>query len=480
MLSVVAQMEDRPHIVFVVGEAEYRSELTMPALAQVLSSNYGFQTTVLIDSELEGEQTTSIEGLDTLSSADLVILYLRFRQLPDAQLAKIQVYIDSGRPIVAFRTTTHAFAYEGEDLRAKQWNNFGARELGAPWIYHYGHDASTDAKTVGEHPILNGVSTEFHVRSWTYHVRPDYPPKSANILVYGRPVFPDGSRGDEETFNPITWTCMHSGGGRVFTTTMGHPADFDNPNFQQLVINGVHWTLGLESPAQLFPDWEPIEMELEGESPPDEGPWLDMNYGPFVSTAISVEDGNIIHKGIVIPLTEDINGGAVVFDTDLLRYAAGWINGFIDFEGVVYNGTHGTFPSTVGDVIWSNPVRPGCGSDRNLEDPRDRPFGLLPKDWAQWKGLYLHQDRVILSYTIGDRKILEMPGLEQGENWLAFTRTFHISPSEFDHFVRLITRANGKVQGVQPSRRQYLHLQIVSETEEEGILTEFVGHRLPA
>ena len=96
------------------------------------------------------------------------------------------------------------------------------------------------------------------------------------------------------------------------------------------------------------------------------------------------------------------------------------------------------------------------------------------------KGLYLHQDRVILSYTIGDRKILEMPGLEQGENWLAFTRTFHISPSEFDHFVRLITRANGKVQGVQPSRRQYLHLQIVSETEEEGILTEFVGHRLPA
>ena len=37
----------------------------MPALAQVLLSNYGFQTTVLIDSELEGEQTTSIEGLDT-------------------------------------------------------------------------------------------------------------------------------------------------------------------------------------------------------------------------------------------------------------------------------------------------------------------------------------------------------------------------------------------------------------------------------
>lgn len=238
MLSVVAQMEDRPHIVFVVGEAEYRSELTMPALAQVLSSNYGFQTTVLIDSELEGEQTTSIEGLDTLSSADLVILYLRFRQLPDAQLAKIQVYIDSGRPIVAFRTTTHAFAYEGEDLRAKQWDNFGARELGAPWIYHYGHDASTDAKTVGEHPILNGVSTEFHVRSWTYHVRPDYPPKSANILVYGRPVFPDGSRGDEETFNADYLDVYALWWWTGFYNDNGTPSRFRQP---QLSTVGDQW-----------------------------------------------------------------------------------------------------------------------------------------------------------------------------------------------------------------------------------------------
>ena len=104
MVPVVAKSEDRPHTVFVVGEAEYGSEMTMPALAQVLSSNYDFQTTVLIDSQLEGKQKTSIEGLDTLACADLVILYLRFRQLPEAQLAKIQAYIESGRPIVAFRT----------------------------------------------------------------------------------------------------------------------------------------------------------------------------------------------------------------------------------------------------------------------------------------------------------------------------------------------------------------------------------------
>ena len=189
-VALLTNSHAQPHIVFVVGEGEYRSEVTMPALAKVLSEHYDFRTTVLIDEELHGGEDNNIEGLDALETADLLVLYLRFRQLPDAQLALLQEYIDRGGSILAFRTTTHAFAYDEEDHRAEKWNNFGARELGAPWIRHYGHDASTDATLVGEHPILTGVSPEFHVRSWTYHVRPNYPPKDAQILVNGRPVFP--------------------------------------------------------------------------------------------------------------------------------------------------------------------------------------------------------------------------------------------------------------------------------------------------
>ena len=182
---------DPPHAVFVVGEGEYGSEESMPALAEILATHYGFRVTVLTDSELHAGPENSIEGLDALRSADLAILFMRFRQLPDLQLAEIQRYLDREGPIVAFRTTTHAFAYDEEDPRAEKWNAFGARELGAPWIYHYGHDASTDATTEGEHAILNGVPRSFHVRSWTYHVLPDFPPPTANILVRGRPVLPD-------------------------------------------------------------------------------------------------------------------------------------------------------------------------------------------------------------------------------------------------------------------------------------------------
>ena len=419
----------QPHLVFVVGENEYRSEVTMPALAQVLADHYDFRTTILIDDVLQGGEANSINGLDALETADLVILYLRFRQLPDAQLALLQKYIDRGGPIVAFRTTTHAFAYESEDQRAVWWNNFGARELGAPWIYHYGHEASTDATIVGNHPILTGVSPEFHVRSWTYHVRPDYPPKDAQVLVQGRPIFPEGERGDAETVNPIAWTHTHSGGGRVFTTTMGHPEDFRVSAFRRLAVNGIYWCLNREAPHRYPPGWRAKTGQL----------WRDMDYGPYLSTAVAANANNLTYKGVVIPLTPDLAGGAVAFDTDLLRYSAGWTDGLIDFVDVAYNGWHQRFPSIEGKLLWENRVGPGWAKDGNFEDTRPVPFGPLPKDWARWEGLYLHGNRVVLSYTVGTRSVLETPWLESTEKGFAFARTFHLGPSASSALVRIAT-----------------------------------------
>lgn len=419
----------QPHIVFVVGENEYRSEVTMPALAQVLADHYGFRTTVLIDDVLESGDENSINGLDALETADLLVLYLRFRQLPDDQLALLQRYIDRGGPILAFRTTTHAFAYEEEDKRATFWNNFGARELGAPWIYHYGHDASTDATIIGEHPILTGVSPTFHVRSWTYHVRPDYPPKDAQILVQGRPVLPDGERGGEEMVNPIAWTHTHSGGGRVFTTTMGHPEDFKASDFRRLIVNGTYWCLKREAPRRYAPGWRVKTGE----------PWRDMDYGPFFSTAVAANADNLTYKGIIIPLTPELTGGAVVFDTDLLRYSAGWIGGLIDFADVEFNGWHQSYPSIEGKLLWENRVGPGWAKDDSFEDTRIVSFGPLPRDWAHWKGLYLHDNRVILSYTVGTRSVLETPSLESGENGIAFARTFQLGPANSSTLVRIAT-----------------------------------------
>jgi type 1 glutamine amidotransferase len=236
-----------PHVVLVTGDHEYKSERTMPAVARELEQRYGFKTTVLY-ARPDPQHDNDIPGLEALEHADLAVFFLRWRKLPQDQLAHIKKYLDSGRPVVGFRTTTHAFLYPKGDER-EPWNNFGPDVLGAPWIYHYGHESSTDVTVIPEaadHPILTGVPKEFHVRSWLYQVLPDYPPKEATRLLLGHSVGPSDRKQRQD--NPVAWTYKTKAGGRVFATTMGHPDDFDVPAFRRVVVNGIHWALGRPVP----------------------------------------------------------------------------------------------------------------------------------------------------------------------------------------------------------------------------------------
>lgn len=230
------------HIVFVAGEDEYKSEVTFPSLAAEVGKTKGVRTTVLT-AQPDPKNPSNIPGLEALDEADLGVFYMRFRPLPSEQVACIERYLKAGKPVVGFRTSTHAFRYpDGHPLNS--WNDFGAKVLGAPWIHHYGHESSTDVAVRSDaegHPILDGVPKAFHVRSWLYQVRPEYPPASAELLLDGTSVGP--STREERHVNPVAWTWRHWGGGRVFTTTMGHPEDLDVPAFRRLAINGIRWAL---------------------------------------------------------------------------------------------------------------------------------------------------------------------------------------------------------------------------------------------
>ena len=176
----------RPHVVFVTGDHEYSGEATMPLLAQELEKNYGMKATVL-KAYPDQDSETDIPGLEALAKADLAVFFLRWRQLPASQVAHIRAYLDSGRPVMGFRTSSHSFNYpKGHDL--EQWNAFGSEAFGTPpgWgkegHTHYGHESSTDVSIVpaaAGHPVLQGVTGPFHVRSWLYQVRPNWPPADA-------------------------------------------------------------------------------------------------------------------------------------------------------------------------------------------------------------------------------------------------------------------------------------------------------------
>lgn len=233
---------NQKHIVFVAGEDEYRSEVTLPALAEEVAKTYGARTTVLTAAP-DPTNPSNIPGLEALDEADLAVFYMRFRTLPAEQVAHIERYLWAGKPVIGLRTSTHAFRYpEGHPL--VDWNDFGKNVLGAPWIYHYGHDSSTEvavASGVHDDPIVQGLPQNFSVRSWLYQVAPDYPPAEARILLVGTSVGP--SPRSVRQSNPVAWTWRHFGGGRVFTTTMGHPEDFDVPAFRRLLVNAMHWAL---------------------------------------------------------------------------------------------------------------------------------------------------------------------------------------------------------------------------------------------
>ena len=176
--------------------------------------------------------------------------------------------------------------------------------------------------------------------------------------------------------------------------------------------------MAIAAAFSISPIGQANDIELTGR------PYIDMNYGPYLSASIEAAPGNIAYKGIAIRLDDGPGGVSkgsefVVFETDTLRMAAAWSGDeFIDWRSIVYDGSHGTHPKLVGERLFTNPVAPGWarpGTDQ-FEDPRlrgldNKPYGPLPRDWGQWRGLFLHNDRVILYYKIGGVRVFESPSL---------------------------------------------------------------------
>lgn len=242
---------DRPHIVFVCGDHEYGGEQTMPLFAAELEKNYGFRATVLT-AQPDQNAEENIPGMEALAGADIAVLYLRWRRLPKEQLSHLEAYLKSAKPLMGFRTTSHAFKYPAGDP-LEPWNAFAADAFGAPpgWgadgHTHYGHQASTDVwiePGAASHPILSRVAPKFHVRSWLYQVLPKWPPSDATRLLMGRAVDPNKPAED----NPVAWTWKNKFGAKTFFTTLGHPEDFKEEALQRLLVNAVHWCLAKQAP----------------------------------------------------------------------------------------------------------------------------------------------------------------------------------------------------------------------------------------
>ncbi len=291
------------HIVFLSGDEEYRSEESLPMLAKILAFHHGFKCTVLFAIDpathlVAPDILTNIPGMDALDSADVCVMALRFRELPDPTMKHFVDYLNSGKPLIALRTSTHAFQYLHNrqsryakyDWRSTSWQGgFGQQVLGETWVSHHGEHGKESTRGIivqANSPVLRGVSDIWGPTD-VYTVA--HLPTNASVLVLGQvlsgmepsdsPV--EGSKNNP--MMPVVWARTYLGeqakSSKILTITMGAAVDFQNESLRRLVVNGCYWAAGLQDQippkadvryvGEYHPHWFGFGGYARGKTPKD-------------------------------------------------------------------------------------------------------------------------------------------------------------------------------------------------------------------
>ena len=96
---------------FVLGEHEYGTPETLPAFAKSQLEPLGIASVIVKakSDNRDSELCHTFEVLELLDSADILVLSTRRRFPKTSELATIRKFIDSGKPVIAVRTASHAF-----------------------------------------------------------------------------------------------------------------------------------------------------------------------------------------------------------------------------------------------------------------------------------------------------------------------------------------------------------------------------------
>lgn len=234
--------DQRKELVIVMAEREYETDRTLPRFAMEHLQDL-FRITCVYGEDTDNPRGNRhrIPNLEALEHADLAILSIRRRTLESEQLDQVRRYIARGKPLIALRTTSHAFCLrDAEPAEGREaWPEFDREVLGGFYQNHHGNERKTFVRIVAaarQHPVLRGLpAEEFRVFGSLYRSSPLT--ASATPLMTGR--------ADELTpHEPVTWVNQGPGGSRVFYTSLGHPDDFKIPAFVRMLKNAAAWAIG--------------------------------------------------------------------------------------------------------------------------------------------------------------------------------------------------------------------------------------------
>jgi nicotinamidase-related amidase len=237
---------DRRSILMVIGEDEYKTEVTLPAFARRDLEPHGFKIHFVY---ADPSDKNNFPGLaQAVAQSDLVLISIRRRTPPNQELNQIRAHLAAGKPLVGIRTASDAFAAGGPGIRpengAATWPEFDGEVLGGHYTGHYGVGpkvVTAIAPGAERHAILHGIDLTGLLGSGSLYRTTPLAGSTTPLLI--------GSIPGQEP-EPVAWTnSPRSGQSRVFYTSLGHPDDFQNAAFRKLLLNGICWTIGIAPPG---------------------------------------------------------------------------------------------------------------------------------------------------------------------------------------------------------------------------------------
>lgn len=238
--------DQRKHIAIVMAEREYDTADSLPKFAlEELGKDFKIS---LVFAEGEGEHRNSLPGVEVIADADVVLVSVRRRNLPKAQIDLFRQHVAAGKPLLGIRTASHAFHQfkGGKPEGLDEWSDFDGTVLGGSYRGHHGSKLTSFAEAnsaQAKHPILKGVdAAKFQTYGSLYEVRP---------LAESTTVLMNGSAQGVDEGEPVAWTNVGPGGGKVFYTSLGHVYDFDSPGFRTMLRNAVYWSVETELPESV-------------------------------------------------------------------------------------------------------------------------------------------------------------------------------------------------------------------------------------
>jgi hypothetical protein len=178
-----------------------------------------------------------------------------------------------------------------------------------------------------------------------------------------------------------------------------------------------------------------------------------MDYGPVLGYTINCRNfgddrpDNLALKGLAIRLGSS-NEAAVCFDTELLRYGAGWSGGFLDISRTHLDSAKGSHEAFVdGMILFTTSPMAGWSTNGSFNE----------REALRYKGYFRHGKKIILNYEIAGVEIWEMPSHERSADQWTLVRQIRLAGGRPD--LHLLV-AEGRVVKIPASAKSDVY-QIV-------------------